>query len=374
VNTLGMKFVALPGTDLLISIHETRRKDYAAYAEAVPGADNTWKAPVIDGKPLSQSDDHPVVSVSWEDATAFCEWLSKKEGRTYRLPSEHEWNLAVADKLEDPKAISPADLAKKIAPQNPWGAGSVEKGGNYDGGKDGHMDTAPVMSFSPNHLGIYDLGGNAWEWCDDLFAPDQKERVLRGCGYRNFGSFIKSGNRQATAPNFRTAPRGDGARRVPGFRVLAAGSATMPPVATAPALTPPAASSVPVMKPEAPGVSAPPPSDPISQRLSSLEKTFQDAYEKQAGAAHKSAVADLNTKFTAALDRSIATVSQAGKLDEALALRNEKTLIQTSGAVPEEDAEDTEAEAILSPAESPLRKLNVIWEDDKIQKVSSNTS
>ncbi|MDP1586116.1 MAG: SUMF1/EgtB/PvdO family nonheme iron enzyme [Prosthecobacter sp.] len=338
VNTLGMKFVTLPGTDELICIHETRRKDYAAYADAVPGVDETWKAPLIEGKPLVQSDDHPVVAVSWKDATAFCAWLSKKEGRTYRLPSEHEWNLAVADKLDDPKAISPADLAKRIASQNPWGTGSVEKGGNYDGGTDGYAGTAPVMSFLPNHLGIYDLGGNAWEWCDGLFAADQKERVLRGCGYRNHGSFLKSGNRQATASDFRTPPSGDSARRVPGFRVVAAGSAAMPPVAAAPALTPPV---VPAMKPEAPGVSVPSPADPVSARLSSLEQTFQEAYEKQAGAAHKAAVADLNTKFTAALDRSIATVSQAGKLDEALALRNEKKLIQTSGTVPAEDAEGT---------------------------------
>jgi len=340
-NTLGMKFVALPGTDLLICIHETRRKDYTAYADAVPGVDETWKAPLIDGKPLVQGDDHPVVAVSWEDATAFCAWLTKKEGRTYRLPSEHEWNLAVVDKLDDPKAISPADLAKKIAPQNPWGTGSAEKGGNYEGSTDGYAGTAPVMSFLPNHLGIFDLGGNAWEWCDGWFAPDQKERVLRGCGYRNFGGFLKSGNRQATVSSFRAPPRGDSARRVPGFRIMAAGSATMPPLATAPALTPAAAPAVSVMKPEAPGVSAPPPADPVSARISSLEKTFQDAYEKQAGAAHKAAVADLNTKFTAALDRSIATVSQAGKLEEALALRNEKTFIQTSGSVPDEDSEDT---------------------------------
>jgi hypothetical protein len=52
VNTLGMKFVPLPGTDELICIHETRRQDCAAYAGEIPGVDGTWKAPVIDGKPL----------------------------------------------------------------------------------------------------------------------------------------------------------------------------------------------------------------------------------------------------------------------------------------------------------------------------------
>ncbi len=84
-----------------------------------------------------------------------------------------------------------------------------------------------------------------------------------------------------------------------------------------------------------------PAADLVAQRLAQLEQQFLAAYEKQAGDAHKVAVADLNTKFSAALDRSIATVSQAGRLDEALALRNEKTLIQTSGTVPEEDAADT---------------------------------
>ncbi|MFN0077497.1 MAG: protein kinase domain-containing protein [Prosthecobacter sp.] len=86
-----------------------------------------------------------------------------------------------------------------------------------------------------------------------------------------------------------------------------------------------------------------PVADLVAQRLAQIEQQFLAAYDKQAGAAHKTAVADLNTKFSAALDRSIATVSQAGKLDEALALRNEKTLIQTSGTVPAEDAAETPA-------------------------------
>lgn len=106
----------------------------------------------------------------------------------------------------------------------------------------------------------------------------------------------------------------------------------------APGTTPPAA---PAMTPDVPA--APASTDPISAKLANMEKTFLDAYEKQIGAGHKAAVADLNEKFTAALDRTIATVSQAGKLDEALALRNEKTLIGTSGTVPEEDAPDTPA-------------------------------
>ena len=252
-----MKFVPVPGTNILMCIHETRRKDYATYASAAPGADSSWKAPVdvLDGKPLSQNDDHPVIMVSWEDANAFCTWLSKKEGRTYRLPTEHEWNLAVVTNLDKTNSISPADLAKKLEGQYPWGTTSMSdapKHGNYgsrDGGRDAGDDyagTAPVMSFLSNHLGIYDLGGNAWEWCDGWFNPDQKERVLRGSGYLNYGSPRKSNWRLAVAPTFRIPPPGDYNRRVPGFRCVLESAPSA--AATAIAAAVPTSPSLPISK------------------------------------------------------------------------------------------------------------------------------
>ena len=97
-----------------------------------------------------------------------------------------------------------------------------------------------------------------------------------------------------------------------------------------------AATTAPAVSP----VPAPAP-DPVSERLAGLERQFFDAYEKAAGAAHKAAVADLNAKYSAALDRALATASQAGKLDEAVILRNEKTLVQTSAAVPDSDDDGT---------------------------------
>ncbi|MBL9155516.1 MAG: protein kinase [Verrucomicrobiales bacterium] len=87
----------------------------------------------------------------------------------------------------------------------------------------------------------------------------------------------------------------------------------------------------------------PAPTDPVSIRLLELEKAYQAAYATQVAAVHDQAVADLNAKYGAALDRGIATASQAGKLDEALALRDEKTLVQSQGHVPEEDAADLPA-------------------------------
>jgi len=271
-NTLGMKFVPVPGTNILMGIHETRRQDYRVYADAVPGTDATWKAPVVDGKPLVQGEDHPVFQVSWDDSMAFCAWLGKKEGRTYRLPTEHEWNLAVAIGVENPHEISPAELQEWITDSYPWPTPALplstirigheerellhqkyakehqkaweegSKNGNYRkyaGSQDNYEGTAPVMSFLPNHLGIHDLGGNVWEWCSKPTITSGTHQPLRGCGFRNFGWYIVSSTRVDLARNLRDWSKWDS-----GFRCVVelpettpgTASATPPPVSPSPSL------------------------------------------------------------------------------------------------------------------------------------------
>jgi formylglycine-generating enzyme required for sulfatase activity len=95
-NSLGMKFVPVPDTEVMFCIHETRRQDYAAYAAEAPGVDDIWKNQQMGGIPAGNKDDHPVVGMNWEDAQKFCAWLSKKEGKTYRLPTDQEWSCAAA--------------------------------------------------------------------------------------------------------------------------------------------------------------------------------------------------------------------------------------------------------------------------------------
>ncbi|MBE2285193.1 MAG: SUMF1/EgtB/PvdO family nonheme iron enzyme [Prosthecobacter sp.] len=196
-NSLGMKFVKVPGTKVLFCIHETRKGDYAKYAAETPGVDDKWKKAEFGNPPTVPGDDHPVVMVNWEEANHFCAWLSTKEGRRFRLPTDNEWSFAVGIGRDEKNKATPQDLNSKVMEEWPWGkkwpppqavgnysdsARSAKEPGalvipNYT---DGHAYTAPVMSFSPNRLGIYDLGGNVQEWCGDWFNDAKIDRVVRG--------------------------------------------------------------------------------------------------------------------------------------------------------------------------------------------------
>lgn len=122
VNSLGMKLVPVPGTKVLFCIHDTRRSDYEVFANAAPKLDQQWRDSAYRHLSLSARPDFPVVDVSWDDAKLFCQWLSSQEERTYRLPTDHEWSLAVGiGDREDPKA-TPKNKSGKIENVYPWGA------------------------------------------------------------------------------------------------------------------------------------------------------------------------------------------------------------------------------------------------------------
>jgi len=141
--------------------------------------------------PWEQTDQHPVVYVSWNDAVKFCQWLSKKEGKRYRLPTEAEWEYACRAKTttmyfsgEDEKNVKEfaniQDISFKRAydslPHAPW-AQSVTYGPDNIASRivdwdDGYPFTAPVGKFKPNAFGLYDIQGNVWQWCGDWYNPD----------------------------------------------------------------------------------------------------------------------------------------------------------------------------------------------------------
>ena len=196
-NTLGMKFVPVQGTKVQFCIWETRVKDYAAYSAANEGVDGSWKKPSrVRGKPFKQADTHPVVNVSWNDAQTFCEWLTKKElaegkikeRQKYRLPTDAEWSVAVG--LGKEKGDTPFEKDRIMGDSGVylWGKGfPPPKGaGNYRQSLnvDNFDGTSPVGSFAANKFGLYDMGGNVWEWCEEWCDPAEKVgRVLRGASW-----------------------------------------------------------------------------------------------------------------------------------------------------------------------------------------------
>jgi CubicO group peptidase (beta-lactamase class C family) len=230
-NSLGMKFVPVPGTQILMCIHETRRADYAAYAALHPEADASWQKVIFDGQPVSSRDDEPAVNVSWNAAQAFCQWLSQKEGRRYRLPTDREWSIAVGIGDREPATgTTPESLSGKLKDEYPWGRvwPPVKGAGNFadedchrqcpsektmEGYADGFSTTSPVMSFPPNALGIHDLSGSVWEWCEDFMNATKTHHVLRG------GSWGTSA-RNALLSSFRGGQPSARIWRCDGFRCV----------------------------------------------------------------------------------------------------------------------------------------------------------
>jgi formylglycine-generating enzyme required for sulfatase activity len=155
------------GRPFYCGVYEVTVGEYGQYiAEGGARVAGDWRPP----RGFSQSDRHPVVGVSWNDAKAFCQWLSRREQATYRLPSEAEWEFACGYKSGGTE-------------QTP---GTAWFGGNSEG------RTHRVGLLEPNELGIYDFLGNVKEWCldgirqytgepvDNPLGPADGPRVLRG--------------------------------------------------------------------------------------------------------------------------------------------------------------------------------------------------
>ena len=175
----------------------------------------TWKAPGF-----KQTDDHPVVLISWNDAVAFCQWLSKKEIRRYRLATEAEWEYAC--RAGSRTAYSTGDRLN--------GPGNATIG-------DTRRFTRAVGQFKPNAWGLFDMHGNVWEWCADWYVRGSystarqtdptgsttgEARVQRGGGWCSAAQRCRSAARIGRSPS---AYRGS----YLGFRVVAEERGTVDP-------------------------------------------------------------------------------------------------------------------------------------------------
>jgi sulfatase modifying factor 1 len=133
-----------------------------------PGA--SWKHPQGPGSTVRKRQDHPVVHVAFEDAVAYAKWANK------RLPTEAEFEFAARGGLDRNLYPWGNDLMPGNKPvANTWQGPFPAS----DRGEDGHLGTSPVTAFPANGFGLYDMGGNVWQWCADWYRPDYYETVAK---------------------------------------------------------------------------------------------------------------------------------------------------------------------------------------------------
>ena len=182
-------------------------------------SDNKWafRAGRYWDKPgLEQTDRQPVTCVSWTDAHEYVDWLSKKAGQTYRLPSEAEWEYAARAGTNTSRYWGDnPDQACAYANVADLSKGPIGNGwDNMHQCNDGYWFTAPVGHYRPNAFGLYDMLGNSWEWVEDCAsggysgAPsdgsagtsgDCSMRVLRGGSWNNDPQGVRSARRYRDA-------------------------------------------------------------------------------------------------------------------------------------------------------------------------------
>ncbi len=137
------------------------------YLPAVVGGDRTqefrhlcgpycWRG----GAPPEKLGDHPVVLVTYDDASEYCRWLAGQTGRPVRLPTEAEWERAAR--------------AGREGERYPWGSSPEVTHANYlgPGRTKPASGTSPIRSLPPNDAGLYDMAGNVWEWVSDWYRAD----------------------------------------------------------------------------------------------------------------------------------------------------------------------------------------------------------
>lgn len=153
---------------------------------------------------VRQGDNHAASYINWDDAVAFCEKLGQKEGATYRLPTEAEWEYACRAGTTTRFGFGNGDAQMK---QNGWYRENAWDAGDEYAHEVG-LKTA-------NAFGLYDMHGNVWEWCQDIWvaklpggadplvSQGGENRVIRGGSWRSIAAGCQSADRHSSMPVYR---------------------------------------------------------------------------------------------------------------------------------------------------------------------------
>lgn len=231
---VGMEFVAVPGGCFIMGdthgdgqgdekpLHEVCVNGFLAGKYEVTNAQYRQFRPghssgSYEGNDLN-GDNQPVTGVTWHDAVAYAQWLSKGSDRTFRLPVEAEWEYAARGGTkgrnywgDDP------DAACKNANGADRSAASQWKDWTTTECSDSYKVSAPVGRFQPNVYGVHDIMGNAWEWTKDWYDAEYyfdsprnnpqgptsgKLKIPRGGGWMNASECVRVADRNGFSPDF----------------------------------------------------------------------------------------------------------------------------------------------------------------------------
>jgi len=227
INTLGMKLLRIPAGTFTMGSPASEEQRYDGETQhqvtlskpfsmgRTEVTQGQWKK-VMGTEPwkgedyVREGDDYPAVYVSWDDAVAFCKKLSGMEGRTYRLPTEAEWEYACRGGTQTAFSFGDdeADLEKYA-----WFSANAYKTKE----KYAHR----IAQKLPNSFGLYDMHGNVWEWCSDWHGdypssplrdpqgPDSGSfRVLRGGSWVGAPNLVRCALRNSITPEYRVSNYG----------------------------------------------------------------------------------------------------------------------------------------------------------------------
>lgn len=212
INSIGIKLIYVPSGEFMVDSFPAGKEPHKVIISKGFWIGQTevtqaqWKA-VRGSSPSHFKGDHlPVESVSWYDAVKFCNELSQREGRKYRLPTEAEWIYTCRERKR--KWFTAKDIRSHIA--------KIERYAWFN--KNSNRKTHPVKQKKPNSLGIYDMYGNVTEWCSNWYKFDfysvtdgidpagpttGDERAARGGGWDTYNQGCSMPGRNGRRPDYK---------------------------------------------------------------------------------------------------------------------------------------------------------------------------